>query len=362
MKTLATAAKAAIVAGEAIVSGAVEITPLGAVNYTTVDTVDLSATANAAHNASDAISLALGVTLSGFDPSDIVRVSLPPGQTYVAYSVWGVPSPANEPGHTGSQHWFNVIPDGVAGSMFYVGDLLTYDGYAAARAAFGSTTFTGASAYTFYIQDNPISDNAGGLSILVERGVAVGTADPLRLWGGYGPLAIAGNDFAGVGDHAMAQQTAGAIGGVAQGMTLGLSGIETEVLALLDDAPQFRGAAVVIYRLIFAADGKTLLDAHVFDRGRLDTIDSDAVVGGEATISAAVESTARSLGRSLARLRSDSDQRLILLSDGYFDQTAYAWQKELYWGGKKPSRTASAVGGTSSAGTGSALGAGAASA
>jgi hypothetical protein len=234
MKTLATAAKAAIVAGEAIVSGAVEITPLGAVNYTTVDTVDLSATANAAHNASDAISLALGVTLGGFDPSDIVRVSLPAGQTYVAYSVWGVPSPANEPGHTGSQHWFNVIPDGVAGSMFYVGDLLTYDGYAAARAAFGSTTFTGASAYTFYIQDNPISDNAGGLSILVERGVAVGTADPLRLWGGYGPLAIAGDDVRRASaTAAMAQQTAGAIGGVAQGMTLGLSGIEPEVLALV---------------------------------------------------------------------------------------------------------------------------------
>jgi hypothetical protein len=167
----------------------------------------------------------------------------------------------------------------------------------------------------------------------------------LRLWGGYGPLEIDGNDFSGVGNSSVAQQTAGAIGGVAQGLTLTLSGIEPSILTLLDDADQFKGASVVIYRLIFGPDGKTLLDAHIFDRGRLDTISADEVVGAAASISAAVESAARGLGRSLSRMRSDSDQRLILSSDGYFKGVAYAGQKMLYWGGKRPVRTGDAHGG-----------------
>jgi hypothetical protein len=172
-----------------------------------------------------------------------------------------------------------------------------------------------------------------------------GTGTPLRLWGGYGPITIDGHEFQGVGDRGFVQQTAGAIGGVAQGMTIGLSGIEPNALALLDDAADFRGAGVVIYRLIFGPDGKSLLDAHVFDRGRIDTIASDETIGGGASIAAAVESAARGLGRSLARLRSDADQRLINALDGYFKNTAYAGQKMLYWGGKKPSIAATALGG-----------------
>jgi hypothetical protein len=42
-------------------------------------------------------------------------------------------------------------------------------------------------------------------------------------------------------------------------------------------------------------------------------------------------------------MRSDSDQRLINPTDGYFKNTAYAGEKMLYWGGKKPTRTAAAA-------------------
>jgi hypothetical protein len=160
--------------------------------------------------------------------------------------------------------------------------------------------------------------------------------DALRLWGGFGPIVIGGNSFDGVGNSAIIQQTAGAIGGVAQGLTAGLSGVEPAALPLLDDAPDFRAASVIVYRLIFASDGKTLLDAHVFDRGRMDTIVSDETVGQAAAIMAAIESAARGLGRSLARSRSDADQRLINSADGYFKNTGFAPEKKLYWGGKRP--------------------------
>jgi hypothetical protein len=83
----------------------------------------------------------------------------------------------------------------------------------------------------------------------------------------------------------------------------------------------------------------------VFDRGRLDAVGSDEVVGAAAAISGAVESAARGLGRSGSRMRADADQRLISASDGYFKHTAYAAQKMLYWGGKRPVRTGEAHGG-----------------
>lgn len=168
--------------------------------------------------------------------------------------------------------------------------------------------------------------------------------DTIRVWGGYGPIDIDGDTYQPLGDRAFAQQTANALGGVANGLTLGLSGIEPAALELLD-ADEIKGASVVIHRLIFASDGKTLLGSEVWDRGRVDTVDTDETVGGSAAINLAVESAARGLGHSGARQRADSDQRLINPNDGYFKSTAYAGEKELYWGGKRPVRTGDAHGG-----------------
>jgi hypothetical protein len=164
----------------------------------------------------------------------------------------------------------------------------------------------------------------------------------LRLWGGYGPITFGGHTYKGLGDQAIVQRTSNAIGGVAQGLTLLLSGIEPAALALLDPA-EVKGSSNVLYRLIFGSDGKNLLDYAVFDRGRGDALTSDETIGGQAAISYAVESAARGLGRSGARQRSDNDQRLIDPDDGYFKNTAYAGQKMLYWAGKKPSTAGQAV-------------------
>lgn len=166
--------------------------------------------------------------------------------------------------------------------------------------------------------------------------------DPIRLWGGYGVIQIDGEDYLPLGDKGFAQQNSGAIGGVAQGLTLGVSGIEAAALDLLD-ADEVKQGSVILYRLIFASDGTELLDAHLFDRGHVDKVDTVETVGGTATINVAIESAARGLGRDGARQRSDSDQRLINATDGYFKFTAYAAEKALYWGGKRPSRAGSAL-------------------
>ncbi|MBB5987438.1 hypothetical protein [Sphingobium lignivorans] len=166
--------------------------------------------------------------------------------------------------------------------------------------------------------------------------------DPVRVWSGEGTLPIAGDGYTGIGARGMAQVTGGAIGSAAQGITLSLSGIEPAAIALLD-APGLKNAPVTIWRLIFDGTGTQFLGAHVFRRGRVDTVASNEVVGGEAAIHVAVEGSARGLSRRGGRMRTDADQRLIDSTDGGFRRVSYAGKKMLYWAGRKPAMASSAL-------------------
>lgn len=189
----------------------------------------------------------------------------------------------------------------------------------------------------------------------LERGDAVvGGAikiacDPaIRVFSGYGTVSIDSESYDGIGDRALGQVSGGALGGGAQNITITLSGIEPENLALLD-ADEVKGAPTAIWRLIWSADGKTLLGAYTFQRGRVDKVTVEETIGETAAIKGMIENAARGLGRRGGRMRSDADQRLIKLNDGFFRNVAYAAEKQLYWGGKRGVRAGSAVGGGNSA-------------
>lgn len=162
------------------------------------DTVNLDAVANAATLPSGA--LAVGVTLSGYNATDILRFTLPSGLTYAAWSPWNNPSPAHfatDGSGSGAVNCFMVMRNGDTGDVTemgaHVSDHCTvYDGYEAARAAFpdgGLDQITGATNYTFFIQDNPISDNGGGLSIVVDAcpclEIVSAGSDPCANFSGY---------------------------------------------------------------------------------------------------------------------------------------------------------------------------------
>jgi hypothetical protein len=189
----------------------------------------------------------------------------------------------------------------------------------------------------------------------IEKGTAVTPAavailcdPPVRVWRGYGQIEIDGETFDGIGDVGLVSATGGALGGAEQSITLELSGVEPATLALFD-ASTLRRAPCVIYNLIFDGSGTQLLHAEVFARGSLDQIPVEDVPGGTATIRAMVETAARGLGRHGGRMRTDTDQRLIKANDGGFKAIAYAGQKNLYWGGKKPAIAGTALGGTARA-------------
>ncbi|MFA6219586.1 MAG: hypothetical protein WC692_07375 [Erythrobacter sp.] len=177
---------------------------------------------------------------------------------------------------------------------------------------------------------------------IVSGALEIACTPVVRVWGGYHQITFDGRSFDPIGDRALAQVMGGALGDAAQDITLALSGIDAETLALLD-ATGLSGAPAVLWRLIFDQSGNTLLDFDVWARGRLDTLESDEEIGGTAAITARLETAAKGLGRSGARMRSDADQRLIDPADGFFKNVSYAGEKTLYWGGRRPSRAGSAL-------------------
>lgn len=184
---------------------------------------------------------------------------------------------------------------------------------------------------------------------IVSGAVEIACTPVVRVWGGWHEITFDGRTFLPIGDRGLAQVAGGALGDAAQNITLTLSGIDAETIALLD-ATGLQGAPAVLWRLIFSGDGNTLLDFDVWARGRLDTIQREEEIGGTANIIAQLETAAKGLGRRGARTRSDADQRLIDASDGFFKNVSYAGEKTLYWGGRRPARAGSALPGVGGGG------------
>lgn len=183
---------------------------------------------------------------------------------------------------------------------------------------------------------------------IVSGAVDIACTPPFRVWGGYGDITLGGAVFKGIGDRGLVTVSAAALGDSEQNVTLSLSGVDPDVIALTDLTTVQR-APVAIWRLIFDGSGRSLLDAQVYTRGRLDTLPIKETVGGLSTLEGNVETAARGLGRASQRMRTDADQRLVSATDGGFRIVSYAGVKQLYWGGKPPS-SGSALGGGGSGG------------
>lgn len=177
---------------------------------------------------------------------------------------------------------------------------------------------------------------------IVSAAVAIMCDPPVRVFGGYGQVVIDSETYDGIGDRGLAQVTGGAVGGSEQNVTLTLSGVEPEAMAVFD-AADLMGASCVIYRMIWDGSGTSLLDCRPYKRGRVDDVTTEETIGGTSAIIIQVESAARGLGRNNGRMRSDADQRLIDPNDGFFKHCAYAGEKQIYFGGKISSAAKSGV-------------------
>ena len=178
---------------------------------------------------------------------------------------------------------------------------------------------------------------AGAVEILASDG-------PIRVWSGHGLQELDGEIYQPLADREIGIATGASLGGVAQNLTLTLSGLEPEVLKLLE-AETLRFAPCRVMTLVWDSSGTQLLDWWTHRRGRVDRVPVRETSGGTATITVQVEAPGRGLGRKTGRLRSDADQRLIEPTDGGLRQVSFAAERTLYWGGRRPSRAGSALGG-----------------
>ncbi len=175
--------------------------------------------------------------------------------------------------------------------------------------------------------------------VITVGAVKIATADPFRVFGGYGEVTLGGEVYQGVGQAGLVSVTGGQLGGAEQAIDLILSGVDPDILPLIE-AADVRGAPAVIWRLLFDGAGANLLQASVFARGRVDSMPVEYVPGGTATVRCRIETAARGSGRQTGRMRADADQRQIDAEDGAYKWVTQAATKTLAWGGKPPARAA----------------------
>lgn len=183
---------------------------------------------------------------------------------------------------------------------------------------------------------------------IIAGAVQFSFSDTYRFWSGYGdlPLGGGGAPYKGIGAKALISPISSRIGGAADGLSINLSALDPDVAQAIE-LEDYHQKPVLIYRLVFAADGHTLLAAPVFLRGRVDIIPIGEVVGGEASLDIAIEGPRRDMDRAGSRIRSDSDQRVLGgQADGAFRHVGVVGRKTLSWG-QKPA-TAGSSGGVSS--------------
>lgn len=140
-----------------------------------VANINIDSVSNAASTPSGGVSA--GITVSGLSASDTLLVRRNPSGSFVAWSPWGQPVLSGP--LTGTTHKYSVLQGGSPSNVIeYLLSGAPYDGYAAAAAAYDSQypliELTGFTSYIFYIEDTPIDDNSGGVSLALTKRSALG--------------------------------------------------------------------------------------------------------------------------------------------------------------------------------------------
>lgn len=175
----------------------------------------------------------------------------------------------------------------------------------------------------------------------------------VRVWNGYGNIVFGGNTYVGTGHLGSLSSIAETSDLSANGVTLALSGVPSEVLtnAMSNDA---QGAEGIIYIAPLAADGTFAADPVQIFAGFIDVCPVEDS-GETSTISVQLEKDLIDR-RSDARRYTHEDQQLDAPGDLFFEYVAGLADKVFAWGGKTVAGSAATPGGVSPGATSSAPG------
>lgn len=161
------------------------------------------------------------------------------------------------------------------------------------------------------------------------------TSGAVRVWNGYGDLSWDSQTWLGVGNL-------GEIGEIteteqirANGTTLTLNGIPTEI-ANLFLGERYWGREVSIWFAAFSSGAAIVADPVKIFSGRMDNADITEA-GETAAITVYCESRLADLQRPRNRRRTHQDQQIDYPGDDGFEYTASLMEADLYWG--RPGRS-----------------------
>jgi hypothetical protein len=162
------------------------------------------------------------------------------------------------------------------------------------------------------------------------------------VWTGLGPMTWGGMTFVGVGDFASVSAISEASNVEAQGITIALSGIPSDMLSEVLTEVRILGT-VNIWRALFDASGVLIADPILSYQGKMDapTMNDD---GQTCTAQITVENVLVDLNRACYRRYTNDDQQLDLAATlttlglpSYTVDTGFRWvsgiqEMQVYWG------------------------------
>ena len=162
-------------------------------------------------------------------------------------------------------------------------------------------------------------------------GMQMNIVDPeVRAWTGYGDITISSNTFKGLGDLISISNMQQGGNLTADGITLSLSGIPTNLLtAALEE--EYQGRDVTIYFGCLDDDGSLTTTPYELFYGKTDQM--NIIQGSEVvTINATVESSLIDFERNKLIRYTDEAQRSLYSTDTSLRYVAGLQNKEILWG------------------------------
>lgn len=150
-----------------------------------------------------------------------------------------------------------------------------------------------------------------------------------RVWTGYGDITIDTNTFVGAGDILSISGLSETGTVQANGITVGLSGINASLIAsALTETYQGRSCKVYFGALV---NGAVVSDPYVVFSGRMDIMTIEDA-GETATVTITAESRLIDLDRSRERRYTSEDQKIDYPSDKGLELIADLQDKQIIWG------------------------------
>ena len=146
---------------------------------------------------------------------------------------------------------------------------------------------------------------------------------------GPGAVTHEGVEYLGGGNALTIGEASSSVGAEKGGLSIGLSGVSGEVIALAENE-DFQRRRVTVLLGVFDQAG-ALVDADVFFDGLADTLDTDDDPENP-TVSLACEQRALDLGRARPFRYTPEDQKARFADDEFFDLVQVIQTREPTWG------------------------------